>query len=153
MFAKLLAYVGFASARRWDAQAMQARLAAILEYLEGADSAIEESDYAFVEGFFPPYLQSEYRKEMRLLRRKYTIIGCKLGQIECQKRMDAKETEKHLRWKEEEKQRTRGRKRLSKDYISVEKEQTPNEENETRNESEISLLLGNRTVGGDSNHD
>lgn len=104
MLTKLLALTGFSWARRWNAQAARERLETLLDYLEGADSPIEEGDWAFIESFFPAHLQSEYRKAHRALRRKFAIRGCKQGIIRCAEEMGEVQDAKLLAWREEERQ-------------------------------------------------
>jgi hypothetical protein len=110
MLAKLFAFFGLKRARRWDAQAEAVRLASLLEYLEAADVALEEMEYAFIEKFYSETMRAEYQKELRALRRKFGIRGCKLGLIDCAERGDGLMTEQFLAWKEDERQRG-GRKR------------------------------------------
>lgn len=111
MLAKLFAFFGFKSARRWDAQAEAVRLASLLEYLEAADVPLENMDYAFIEKFYSQALLAEYQKELRALRRRFAIRGCKVGLIDCAERGDGLMTEQLLAWKEEERKRsTRKRK-------------------------------------------
>ncbi len=109
MLAKLFAFFGLKRARRWDAQAEAVRLASLLEYLEAADVSLEEMEYAFIEKFYSETMRAEYQKELRALRRKFGIRGCKLGLIDCAERGDGLMTEQFLTWKEEE--RTRGTKK------------------------------------------
>ncbi len=111
MLAKLFAFLGIKRARRWDAQAEAVRLASLLEYLEAADVPLEEADYAFIERFYSEALLAEFRKELRALRRKFAIRGCKMGLIDCAERGDGLMTDQLLAWKEEERARgTRRRK-------------------------------------------
>jgi len=118
MIAKLFAKLGSDTARRWDAQSDNDRLSSLLEYLEAADVPLEENDYAFIEGFYSEALLAEYRKELRALRRKFAVRGCKFGLIQCAERMDGLMTEQLLAWKEEERQRGGGRKRKTMDSPS-----------------------------------
>ena len=105
MLAKLFAFFGIKRARRWDAQAEAVRLASLLEYLEAADVPLEEADYAFVERFYSEALLAEFRKELRALRRKFAIRGCKLGLVDCAERGDGLMTDQLLTWKAEERAR------------------------------------------------
>lgn len=111
MFAKLFAWFGFANARRWDAQSAAVRLGKILQYLEGADSSLEESDYVFAERYLTQGSLAEFHKEQRALRRKFTIRACKFGLIECAERQNKTVPAELQAWRNEERQRSRSKRR------------------------------------------
>lgn len=101
MFSKIFAFFGFKAARGWVAQADSVRLTSLLRQLDSADVSLEEWEYEFIERFYGDTLKSKYRFELRGLRRKFAIRGCKLGLIECAERSDGMMTAELLEWREE----------------------------------------------------
>lgn len=124
MLSKIFAFFGFKAARGWVAQADSVRLTSLLRRLESADVGLEEWDYEFVERFFGDSLKAKYDQELRGLRRKFAIRGCKLGLIECAERSDGMMTAELLDWREEARRNWR-------------KTKTTEDENELPNENEI----------------
>lgn len=125
MIAKVFAALGSETARKRDSLNEEERLRALLRYLEAADNSLEESDYVFIEGFFPTELLSEFRQEYRALRREYAIRGCKFGIIECRGRRHEPEDKETAHWREEERKRLakRNRKRGRKPDGAIEHQQ------------------------------
>lgn len=141
MIAKVFAALGSETARKWDSRNEEERLRSLLRYLEAADNSLEENDYVFIEGFYPEALLSEFRQKYRALRREYAIRGCKLGIIECRERRGDPEDKEIAFWREEERNRTKKRKRKTQDQTAEDvMEFTPgrkfNDSTETENASE-----------------
>jgi len=124
MLSKIFAFFGFKVARGWVAQADSVRLTSLLRRLESADVGLEEWDYEFVERFFGDSLKAKYDQELRGLRRKFAIRGCKVGLIACAEHNGGTTTPELLEWREEVRRNWR-------------KPKTEDAENELPNENEI----------------